>query len=118
MSNRMKQWRCKRCNCILGFIKWNGAGLPHLMVLRQALDMDVEHPNDVDVLGPLHGQMPIRCSNCDEVKVWEMSVEALLAIFPTFSDKKLFEFSQRLLEMSSKVFDTDDPANMEVRDAL
>jgi LSD1 subclass zinc finger protein len=66
----------------------------------------------VDLLGPLSGEMPVRCSLCNDVKLWEISVESLLVLFTNLSDKKLLEFSQRLLEMSKKVVDLDDPAVM------
>lgn len=100
-DKKMKQWRCKN-NHILGFIRWNGNGLPQLMVLREALDMDVEHPHDVDSLGPLDGRMPIRCSICDDVQVWAISVDGLVALFEHLDDQTIFAFSQRLLELNRK----------------
>jgi hypothetical protein len=106
----MKPWVCRN-NHILGYIRWNGDGIPQLMVLREALDMDAEHPNEVDLLGPLDGRMPIRCSICDDVQVWAISVESLVSLFMALSDKTVFEFSQRLLEMSKKVVDLGDPAS-------
>jgi hypothetical protein len=106
-NRQMKQWRCKN-NHILGFIRWNGDGLPQLMVLRKALDMDVEHPHEVDLLGPLDGRMPIRCSICDDVQVWSISVESLVALFMHLDDRIVFTFSQRLLEMSRKVEVSDE----------
>jgi hypothetical protein len=109
-EKKMKQWRCRN-NHILGFINWNGNDLPQLMVLREALDMDVENPHDVDTLGPLDGQMPIRCSICDDVQVWQISIDTMLTLFLTLSDKKLLEFSQRLLELSEKTVDISDPIN-------
>ena len=55
-----KQWRCRNGH-ILGMIRWNGNAVPQLMLFRHALDMDSEHPADVDVIGPLVGQVPVRC---------------------------------------------------------
>lgn len=98
----MKQWRCKNRH-ILGFIRWNGNGLPQLMVLREALDMEAERPDEVDLLGPLSGSMPVRCSICEDVRVWAISVESLVALFMDLDDKTVFEFSRRLLEMSKKL---------------
>lgn len=106
----MKQWRCKN-NHILGFIRWNGNGLPQLMLLRQALDMDVEHPSEVDLLGPLDGRMPARCSICDSVSVWEVTVPTLLMLINNLSDKDVFEFGAGLAELSAKVVDLGDPAS-------
>lgn len=101
-KNSMKPWKCKNDH-ILGFIRWNGNGLPQLMVLREALDMQAEHPDEVDLLGPLDGRMPIRCSICDDVQVWAISVDGLVSLFMNLDDKTVFTFSQRLLEMSRKV---------------
>lgn len=104
MAENMKQWRCRN-NHILGFIRWNGNKLPQLMLLREALDMQAEHPDEVDLLGPLDGRMPIRCSICDDVQVWAISVDGLVALFMQLDDKTIFEFSQRLLEKNEKVRD-------------
>jgi hypothetical protein len=98
-GNKLKQWRCKNKH-ILGFIRWNGDGLPQLMVLRDALDMDVEHPHDVDLLGPLDGRMPIRCSICDDVKVWQLNAIGMVSLFMQLDDAEMLKFSQKLLEMS------------------
>jgi hypothetical protein len=103
----MKQWRCSN-NHILGFIRWNGNGLPQLMVMRKALDMDTEHPEDVDVLGPLDGRMPIKCSICDDVKVWEISIASLVALFMQLDDATVFGFSQKLLELSRSTSEVSD----------
>lgn len=108
MTNKMKPWTCKEGH-ILGYIRWNGDGLPQLMLLREPLDMAAEHPDLVDLLGPLDGQMPVRCKICDDIRYWEISVESLLVLFSTLSDKKVFEFSRRLLELSERKVDLSDP---------
>ena len=100
----MKQWRCKN-NHILGFIRWNGDDLPQLMILRMALNYQVDEPEQVDLLGPLSGSMPVRCSICDDVQQWAISVESLVALFMDLEDKTVFEFSQRLLKKSEKLVD-------------
>lgn len=105
----MKQWCCREGH-ILGFIRWNGSGIAQLMVLREALDMEAAHPSDVDLIGPLDGRMPVRCAICDDVQVWEISVDGMVALMMAQSDKFVFEFSQRLLERSKKVVDLGDPA--------
>ncbi len=102
MARQIKQWRCRN-NHILGFIRWNGDDLPQLSVLRKALDMDVEQPNEVDLLGPLDGRMPIRCSICDDVKVWEISVPGLVSLFMELDAQTVFKFSQVLLEKNMEV---------------
>ena len=102
MDEKKKQWCCKNGH-ILGFIRWNGQGVPQLMVLREALDMAAEKPDEVDLLGPLDGRMPIRCSICDDVQVWEISVVSLVALFMQLDDKTVFEFSQMLLKKNLEV---------------
>jgi hypothetical protein len=97
----MKPWKCKNDH-ILGFIRWNGNDLPQLMVLRESMDMDAEHPDETDVLGPVDGRMLVRCKQCDEVRVWQSNVDVLLALFAQLDDAEVFEFSRRLLEMSRK----------------
>jgi hypothetical protein len=109
MSERMKQWRCKNQH-IIGFIRWNGSDLPQLMVLREALDMEVENPQEVDAMGPLDGRMPIRCSICDDVQVWEVSAPTLVMLISRLSNEQVFEFSRLLLEKSSRMVDLGDPA--------
>lgn len=99
MSKPMKPFVCTNRH-ILGYIRWNGNDLPQLMVLRESMDMEAERPDEVDLLGPLDGQMPIRCKICGEVAVWSVSVESLLALFLQLDDAAVFEFSRRLLEMS------------------
>jgi hypothetical protein len=106
-EKQMTQWRCKN-NHILGYIRFPADGLPQLMVLRKPLDMESEHPDDVDLLGPLDGRMPVRCLICDDVKVWKLSVESLLALFLQLDDRKMLEFSQRLLEMNRKAKVSDE----------
>ena len=108
---QMKQWTCRKGH-ILGFVRWNGDDVPQLMVMREALDMAVDKPDEVDVLGPLDGRMPIRCSICDYVRVWSISVDSLVALFQGLDDRTVFEFSQRLLELSRKVVDVGDPSVM------
>lgn len=93
----MKQWQCKHGH-VLGFV--NEAG--QLMLLRNAMDYAADEPREVDLLGPLTGSMPIRCSICDDVRPWHVSVTALLQLFLAVNDKHAFEFTMRLLEMSKK----------------
>jgi len=101
---KMKQWKCRNKH-ILGFVRWNGNGIPQLMVLREALDMQADHPDEVDLLGPLDGRMPIRCSICDDVQVWVISVESLVALLMQADDKTILEVSRKLSELSAKVSD-------------
>jgi hypothetical protein len=100
-KKELKQWLCKNHH-ILGFVRWNGSGIPQLMVLRKSLDMQVEKPDEVDLLGPLDGQMPIRCSICDDVQVWRITAVGMATLFIQLDDAEVIKFSQTLLEMSRK----------------
>jgi hypothetical protein len=103
----MKPWKCNRGH-ILGFIRWSWSGFPQLMVLRQALNMTDDHPAEVDLLGPVSGAMPVRCSICDEVKPWAISVETLMALWETLDDATVYEFNQRLVQASKQMIDLAD----------
>jgi len=72
--------------------------------------MQADHPDEVDLLGPLDGRMPIRCSICDDVQVWVISVESLVALLMQADDKTIFEVSRKLAELSAKVEEKSDPA--------
>lgn len=111
MSDRksMKPWTCNNGH-ILGYIRWNGDDLPQLMVLRESMDMQADRPDEVDLLGPLDGRMPIRCLICDEVRVWEVSAPTLVMLFRRLTKEQAFEFSRLLLELSEKMVDISDPA--------
>ena len=91
-----KQWRCKNDH-ILGMIRWNGNQVPQLMLFRHALDMNSDHPADVDVIGPLVGRIPVRCELCDEVSLWEASVDALAEIIRGLSHEQKEQLQIRLL---------------------
>jgi hypothetical protein len=73
----LKQWHCKN-NHALGMIRLNGDGSPQLMLYRHAVDLEAEKPAEVDLMiGPLVGRMPVRCDICDDVKIWDISVQAM-----------------------------------------
>jgi hypothetical protein len=100
-DKKIKAWMCKNDH-ILGYIQWNGKDIPQLMVLREPIDITADRPDEVDLLGPLDGNMPVRCKVCDDVKIWKVSVSSLLALFMQLDDAEIFEFSQRLLELNRK----------------
>lgn len=91
-----KQWKCKNDH-ILGMIRWNGNAVPQLMLFRHAIDMNAEHPADVDVIGPLIGRVPVRCELCDEVRLWEVSVDVLADLIWSLSHDQRERLQIRLL---------------------
>ena len=101
--NDMKPWLCKNKKHRLGMITWNGDGIPQLMLYRHAVDLDTEHPAQVDVIGPLEGRMPVRCDVCDEVSMWEVSLDVLLAMIGRLDGRKAEKFIERLGRGKAKV---------------
>ncbi len=93
-----KQWRCQKCGAVLGMIKWNGNHVPTLMLLRHSIDMQTDVPEEVDVMGPLIGQMPVRCETCDHVSFWDISVDALVELIRGLEPKHFTQLQSRLAD--------------------
>jgi len=74
-----KIWKCQnlQCGAVLGMIRWNGNGSPMLLLLRHALKYDQAVLEEVDVIGPLTGKIPVRCEVCDQMSFWDLSLETL-----------------------------------------
>lgn len=102
MDKKIKPWMCKNDH-ILGYVQWNGNDIPQLMVLREPIDVTAERPDEVDLLGPLDGNMPVRCKICDDVKVWRINHLGLAALFVQLDDEEIFKFSQLILKLNGKV---------------
>jgi len=103
MANTMKPFLCRDKKHRLGTISWNGDGIPQLMLYRHAVNLDADHPAEVDVIGPLEGRMPVRCDLCDEVILWDVSVQVLLAMVERLDHKRIEEFKERFHRQQSKV---------------
>ena len=88
-------WRCGNGH-ILGMIQWNGKMVPQLVLYRQAVDHGADVPEEVDVLGPLMGRMPVRCDVCDDVRLWDISVTALLALANFLDETGFVVFWEKL----------------------
>jgi hypothetical protein len=95
---REKQWRCqnKRCGAVLGMIRWNQQDSPTLMMLRHSIDMSNDVPAEVEVFGPLIGQVSIRCESCDHVSFWDISVEALAELILGLRQEQLVQLQARV----------------------
>jgi len=72
----LKQWQCKNDH-ILGMIFLDENSIPRLMLYRRAVDLTAEEPEEVEILGPLWGSMPVKCDVCGDVVPWQISMEAL-----------------------------------------
>lgn len=62
-------WKCPNGHG-LGVVIENGSGVRQLALYRDAVDIQAEIPEDVDVLGLVVGKMEIRCSACGELRTW------------------------------------------------
>jgi len=82
-----KEWLCKNGH-VLGAIQWNGNKLPYLVLYRHAIDMGADIPQEVDVIGPVIGQMPVRCDLCDAVRTWEMTPKTLAEFLRTMNKEE------------------------------
>lgn len=99
-----KEWRCqnKECGAILGMIRWNGSQVPQLMLLRHSLDMNMERPAEVDLIGPLIGQMPVRCECCEHVSLWGASIDAMVALLENLTVDQKEDLRARLEARAEK----------------
>ena len=99
----MRPFLCKNKKHRLGVISWNGSGIPQLILYRHAVNLDADHPAEIDVLGKLTGVMPIRCDLCDEVTPWKISIDALLMLVEQLNDEQQDEFVEKLYRRQAKV---------------
>ena len=99
----VKQWQCKNEH-VIGYVARNGARVAQLMVLRHAIDAGADEPAEVDVMmGPVTGEMQVRCDVCGEVTHWRVSVESLLFLVEGMPADLLFRFWGKLLERAKGV---------------
>lgn len=93
-----KQWICGTCGAGLGLIRWNGNGVPQLMLYRHAVDLKADAPAEVEVLGPLMGKLPVGCDACGEVTVWWPSVTAFLSMLDDLNGEQIRQFAEAFLK--------------------
>jgi hypothetical protein len=94
----VKQWQCKNKHA-LGMIRLNGDRTPQLMLYRHAVDLSADQPAEVDLMiGPLVGRIPVRCDLCDDVQVWDVSVDALAELIRGLRHEQLEQLRGRLVK--------------------
>jgi hypothetical protein len=92
----VKPWQCKN-NHVLGIIQLNGNRVPQLMLYRHAVDASSDQPAEVDLMiGPVLGRMPVRCDICDDVKPWDVSVDALAELIRGLRREQFEQLQLRL----------------------
>lgn len=89
-----KQWQCKNDH-VLGFIVENGDGVTQLRLLRHAIDLKADAPEEVDVVGTLTGRMPVHCDVCGDVRLWEVSARAALDLIARVDAARLAAFLEK-----------------------
>lgn len=88
---KLKPWRCKN-NHILGIIQVNGNDVTRLLLYRHAVDEKAEQPAEVDlIIGPMVGSMPVHCDICDDVKLWDVSIETIGEWIDNLSETRKLE---------------------------
>jgi len=98
----VRQWHCRKGHA-LGMIRLNGNQTPQLMLYRHAVDLTAEKPAEVDLMiGPLVGRMPVRCDICDDVSVWDVSVDALAELIQGLRREQLEQLQVRLTKADSE----------------
>jgi len=98
----LRQWHCKNEHA-LGMIRLNGGGIPQLMLYRHAVDLSAENPAEVDlIIGPLVGRMSVRCDICDDVCMWEITVDALAELIGGLRQEHLKQLEIRLSKGQDK----------------
>lgn len=94
----LKHWHCKNKHT-LGMIRLNGSGIPQLMLYRHAVDPNADEPAEVDLMiGPLVGRIPVRCDICDDVSLWDVSVDALAELIRGLRKEQFEQLQVRLLK--------------------
>lgn len=69
MSDDIRIWKCKHGHG-LGVVQQNGAKIGRLMLYRNAIDVEVQNPAEVDIIAVIDSAIDIRCDICGEVRTW------------------------------------------------
>ena len=72
MSAEIKSWKCKNGH-ELGSVQRNANKLVQLRLYRHAIDLFLEHPEELDVIAVIEGYVvDVRCSvpGCGELRTW------------------------------------------------
>jgi hypothetical protein len=75
----LKQWQCRNKHT-LGMIFSDEDHIPRLMLYSRAVDLGADKPEDVQILGPLSGSMPVTCTECGDVQNWNPHMKVLARI--------------------------------------
>jgi len=90
MSEEMKVWKCKNGH-EMGSVRRNGHKITQLLLYRNAIDMQNEHPEDVDVIAVIEGLVvDVRCSvpGCGAMRTWVPGEDALRKLLETMEKSR------------------------------
>ena len=88
MAETLKPWKCENQHT-LGQVRRNGSGVRQLILYREAVDPEAEHPEDVDVIAIVEGHvMDVRCSICGSTRTWVPGQEALARLLEQMSRRR------------------------------
>ena len=65
----LQVWKCKNGHG-LGLVQQAGNKAAQLMLYRNAIDMEVQNPAQVDVIAVIESAVDIRCSICEDMRTW------------------------------------------------
>jgi hypothetical protein len=77
----LQVWKCKNGHG-LGIVQQAGNKSAQLMLYRNAIDMEVQSPAQVDVIAVIESAVDIRCGICGEMRTWapnQAAFERLMA---------------------------------------
>lgn len=98
--NKVKPLFCSNKHHV-GEIHWNGDDVPQIMIYRQAIDCESAVPEN-EMIGPVIGQARIKCSLCQEERVWGVSIEVALYLIDTMSLAMRFDFWGKLMRRAKE----------------
>ena len=73
----LKPWKCEHQH-VLGQVRRNGSGIRQLILYREAVDLEADEVEEVDVIAIVEGHvMDVRCSICGSSRTWVPGQEAV-----------------------------------------
>ncbi len=86
-------FRCRRGagGHILGMVVKDEAGVPQLLLLRNAILDEADFSPEVDVMGMVDGLSEFKCSVCGRIRTWMPGPEALQRIVDKMKRRELEE---------------------------
>ena len=77
MSDQIVVWKCKNGH-VLGQVARNGRNVRQLLLYRQAVDLEMGKPEEVEVMAVIEGLViDVSCSICGAARTWAPGEEAI-----------------------------------------